>query len=793
MGSRKTTDIKRVTFEDPAELKDSEAVIRAIYREKPQSESSKMDIRVKKNEDDIQEMKKSLSQILNILKGKDERSRSPIAFRKSSPAPSPDRKRLENSTCFACGNLGHFAASCPKRNFDRSRSPSPRVRNTDEKRPPEPDVKKDEDTHKIYEVTLYEKNSSSIRQKKSLILPIKIGSMTVNAVIDTAAQVSVLNRTVFDKMDPKPRLTDYVNLKGITKDSHMLARVAKDIPIKIGKTLSNWNMVIADIPDTVLLGIDFLEHNKVIIDLQKNSIQLNNEFLPLTFIKDEENTELKIYRIKLTEKAIVPPFSMRYVPIGSDSEPESDLVIHPQKDLKGLLAPHIVCNKTSPIALLRNPTERPIMLQKYHTFGTGVEVEEILDAALEVDSIKVNRLKTEEKQNALSRIPDETENCFNYKAGIDIDSLPCGGCKFCRRAQEQWKTFEEDIDYVTPLAVRRVNAIPDLPVWIGQIPREEIKQCQLQDPDTSLLLTWLQENYSPSRNELQLCSPAVKHFWQCQSQLRIQDVATKALHREFLGHLGQDKTLARLKKQVVWHHMREDCLLFIKTCKICSMNKKPNIRPKAELGQYLSGVPMGRVHMDLLGPLPVTKQKNKYVLMIVDQFTKWLECFPIPGQTAEIVAKAAVDGFISRFGCPLEVHTDQGKNVDGNLMWNLCELLEISKTRTTAYHPASNGQVHIPFTNPDPVSDSLTSEPDINLTHNLQDITLESDTLTPDQGHRPVIQNIDELLDHSTDLDHTFIYDVKENNTETATASRGRRRRQLPAYLADYVQDWELE
>ncbi|VDI09313.1 Hypothetical predicted protein [Mytilus galloprovincialis] len=1028
--------------------------------------------------------------------------------------------------------------------------------------------------------------------------------MTVNAVIDTAAQVSVLNRTVFDKMDPKPRLTDYVNLKGITKNSHMLARVANGIPIKIGKTLSNWNMVIADIPDTVLLGIDFLEHNKVIIDLQKNSIQLNNEFLPLTFIKDEENTEVKIYRIKLTEKAIVPPFSMRYVHIGSDSEPESDLVIHPQKDLKGLLAPHIICNKTSPIALLRNPTERPIMLRKYHTFGTGVEVEEILDAALEAD-IKVNRLKTEERQSIqeetiedlnlklpehlrqlfknsannltckqamkffelliefqdifakndfdlglfngaikheiqtegpkpakqkLRRTPlkfekEEHEHiqqmlkkgiiqpsisdhaaspvlvrkkdgglryCIDYRplnqitikdafpianisdcldtlrgklkflgklvsadgvsvnpeniqavsswpipknkkeAGIDINSLPCGGCKFCRRAQEQWKTFEDDIDYVTPLAVRRVNAIPDLPVWIGQIPREEIQQCQLQDPDTSLLLTWLQENYSPSRNELQLCSPAVKHFWQCQPQLRIQDgilyywwedpilpklllVAPKALHREFLenchsrkfsGHFGQDKTLARLKKQVVWHHMREDCLLFIKTCKICSMNKKPNIRPKAELGQYLSGVPMGRVHMDLLGPLPVTKQKNKYVLMIVDQFTKWLECFPIPGQTAEIVAKAAVDGFISRFGCPLEVNTDQGKNVDGNLMWNLCELLEISKTRTTAYHPASNGQVerynrtvlqiircflnkkqcewdvhlqqlvgairatenrqtgftpnvmmlgrevfhpidlmlgtsrdtakdppeyikqlketlyevhelarvnlqrakkrqkkdydlktnqqkydigdivlkinsatkvgqtpkfkqpwkgpyivtevkspvlykiqdkktesvvhhdrlrmcyftelpiwlkrlrnnilhdtdsNVPiknedsedlddiydisglFTNPDPVSDSLTSEPDINLTHNLQDITLESDTLTPDQGHRPVIQNIDELLDHSTDLDHTFVYDVKENNTETATASRGRRRRQLPAYLADYVQDWELE
>jgi len=48
---------------------------------------------------------------------------------------------------------------------------------------------------------------------------------------------------------------------------------------------------------------------------------------------------------------------------------------------------------------------------------------------------------------------------------------------------------------------------------------------------------------------------------------------------------------------------------------------------------------------------------------------------------------------ISRFGCPLELHSDQGKNVDGNLIRQLCNLLEISKTRTTAYHPASNGQV----------------------------------------------------------------------------------------------------
>ena len=49
--------------------------------------------------------------------------------------------------------------------------------------------------------------------------------------------------------------------------------------------------------------------------------------------------------------------------------------------------------------------------------------------------------------------------------------------------------------------------------------------------------------------------------------------------------------------------------------------------------------------------------------------------------------------FISRLGCPLSIHTDQGKNVSGNLMHAICDLLEIAKTRTTPYRPSANGQV----------------------------------------------------------------------------------------------------
>ena len=102
---------------------------------------------------------------------------------------------------------------------------------------------------------------------------------------------------------------------------------------------------------------------------------------------------------------------------------------------------------------------------------------------------------------------------------------------------------------------------------------------------------------------------------------------------------------------------------------------------------------MERVHLDILGLFPKSHSGNVYILMLVDQFTKWLECYPLPDQNAETIPKAMVEGFIARFGCPLQIHTDQVRNFIGNLFTQVCQLLQIVKTRTTPYHPASNAQV----------------------------------------------------------------------------------------------------
>ena len=94
-----------------------------------------------------------------------------------------------------------------------------------------------------------------------------------------------------------------------------------------------------------------------------------------------------------------------------------------------------------------------------------------------------------------------------------------------------------------------------------------------------------------------------------------------------------------------------------------------------------------------MGPLLPTPSGNRYMLVIVDQFTKWVEAYPMIDQQGETVAKLLVGEFIARFGCPVEIHTDQGRNFEGILLKEMCNLLGINKTRTTSFRPSANGQV----------------------------------------------------------------------------------------------------
>ena len=88
--------------------------------------------------------------------------------------------------------------------------------------------------------------------------------------------------------------------------------------------------------------------------------------------------------------------------------------------------------------------------------------------------------------------------------------------------------------------------------------------------------------------------------------------------------MGQQKTLEKVKSKYIWFGMSVDCESYVRTYPVCNVNKKPNKHAKAGLGYYHAGVPLERVHIALMGPFVESNKENKYILMIIDQFTKWL-------------------------------------------------------------------------------------------------------------------------------------------------------------------------
>lgn len=159
-----------------------------------------------------------------------------------------------------------------------------------------------------------------------------------------------------------------------------------------------------------------------------------------------------------------------------------------------------------------------------------------------------------------------------------------------------------------------------------------------------------------------------------------------------LAHPGAKTTAKLIKDRFVWPAMDKDCKEWARACINCQRAKVTR-HVFSPTGNF--ALPTGRfehVHIDLVGPLPISRN-YRYCLTCVDRFTRWPEVFPLENIEAETVAREFMMGWVARFGTPVRITTDQGRQFESNLFKQLNHLLGTNHLRTTAYHPAANGLV----------------------------------------------------------------------------------------------------
>ena len=139
--------------------------------------------------------------------------------------------------------------------------------------------------------------------------------------------------------------------------------------------------------------------------------------------------------------------------------------------------------------------------------------------------------------------------------------------------------------------------------------------------------------------------------------------------------------------------MYTSTLQYVNSCEVCQHTKSSTRSKKAPLKPLPIVGPFQRVHIDHVGPLNVTKNGNRHLLVIIDSFSGWPEAFPTKSTSAEEVADILYREIISRYGMFDQLVTDQARSFRNKLVEQLCKLLKIKHVFSSPYHAQSNGQV----------------------------------------------------------------------------------------------------
>ena len=175
------------------------------------------------------------------------------------------------------------------------------------------------------------------------------------------------------------------------------------------------------------------------------------------------------------------------------------------------------------------------------------------------------------------------------------------------------------------------------------------------------------------------------------TQALVKEVITHFHSGNTGGHWGEQITFEIIRRRFLWPEMRKDVREFVTNCEPCTINKYRNTKKPGPLGTHTNASHFNQiVYVDIAGPLPQAVGRKKYVLVMADGFTRWVELASLSSITTHAVIRAIKEEWILRYGPPEAILTDNGAQFGSEAFSDFCREFTIRDVKITPYNPQAN-------------------------------------------------------------------------------------------------------
>ena len=156
------------------------------------------------------------------------------------------------------------------------------------------------------------------------------------------------------------------------------------------------------------------------------------------------------------------------------------------------------------------------------------------------------------------------------------------------------------------------------------------------------------------------------------------------------GHLGREKTFARVALRYYWPRYYAETQEYVRNCETCQRFKPEQRAPAGLMGRRIVERPWQVVAGEIIGPLPRTSKGFEYIVVFQDLFSRWAEASPIRKANAKAVLGELDRKIFLRFGCPEVFLSNNGTEFKNRVVEDFLRERGVHHTNTPTYHPQAN-------------------------------------------------------------------------------------------------------